>query len=78
MIYIDNDIKKANTLPGEFYYSKKYFELCKENIFPKTWQLVTDDSKLKLENNAQPCYYIDGYIEEPLLYIRSNNGIKCF
>ena len=78
MIYIDNDIKKANTLPSEFYYSNKHFELCKENIFPKTWQLVTDDSKLKLENNTQPCYYIDGYIEEPLLYIRSNNGIKCF
>ena len=78
MFNINKDITKANTLPGEFYYSNEYFEICRENIFPKTWILVTDDEKLKLENNAQPCYYIDGFIEEPLLYIRSNNTIKCF
>jgi len=78
MFQIDKDITKANTLPGKFYHSQEYFELCKENIFPKLWILTTDDSKLKLENNAQPCFFIDGFIEEPLLYIRTLDGIKCF
>ena len=40
MLYIDEDITVAETLPSEFYRSKEVFELAKEKIFARSWQLA--------------------------------------
>lgn len=78
MIKIDDDITKSFTLPSNFYHSINYFEKCREIIFPNSWQLIGDDNKLKLKNDAYPFNFIDGFIEEPLLMIKSDDNIQCF
>ena len=46
MDIIDKDIKIAHTMEGDFYHLEKYFELSKEKIFAKYWQLISDESNL--------------------------------
>ena len=76
---INNDIKKANTLPGKFYQTNESFNNCKELIFCKTWQLISEESKIPLSNNAWPFLFMDGFIEEPLVLVKNNeNKINCF
>jgi len=76
---VDKDITKAATLPSKFYNDNKYLELSKDSLFAKTWQLICDDSNLKILNNAYPFYFLESYIDEPLLYIHSSdNVIQCF
>ena len=37
--YIDRDIRKAETLPAEFYRDEAVFKSSKENVFSRAWQL---------------------------------------
>ena len=46
---IDPDIRKAETLASHFYTSAEYFELSKEKIFSRTWQLAG-----QIERNGRP------------------------
>ena len=76
---INKDITQATTLPGYFYKSNDSFNLSKENIFAKTWQIVGDNSNLKLANSAHPFKFMSGFIDEPLVLINDNkNNINCF
>ena len=54
MDVIDENIKYANTLRGDFYSSHTEFENSKENIFAKSWQLVGDNSHLSKANFKKP------------------------
>ena len=76
---IDENIKYANTLSGDFYSSKEEFENSKENIFAKSWQLVCDDSNLSQANFKKPFIFLDEFISEPLLVVNNNDhGFKCY
>ena len=76
---IHKDITRASTLPGSFYQSQHLFEKSKEQIFARTWQIVGDNSNLKLSNNAQPFKFMSGFIDEPLLLICDNEyNVNCF
>ena len=70
MISIHKNINKANTLPGIFYSSDEYF-LKSKKIFENTWQLVAHDSLLNKKSIAFPFFYLDNYIEEPLVLINN-------
>ena len=50
-IFIDPDIRKAETLPASFYKNSETFDLLKEKIFLKSWQWIGDDSLIK-KNSA--------------------------
>ena len=75
---LNKNIKKAKTLPSEFYYSREKFDDLKEKVFTKNWQFICDTSKLTKEGDAIPYDFIKGYIEEPLLLINNNNKIQSF
>jgi len=76
---INKDINKANTLKGEFYKTEGSLNNCKDLIFSKTWQLICEESKVPLSNNAWPFLFMDGFIEEPLVLVKNNeNKINCF
>lgn len=78
MIEIKKDIREAHTLPGEIYNSSKYLEICKEAIFAKSWQLTADLDAVKLPGYAYPFEYMDGFIEEPLLFTRDkDDNLHC-
>lgn len=71
---IDPDIRKARTLPSEFYTDAAYFELSKEKIFARTWQLVAGP---ELNSALKPVTLLPGFIDEPLLISRQNGQTSC-
>ncbi len=74
---INPEISKASTLPAEFYLDYKYFDLCLNNIFSGSWQLITDIKTIE-KNNIYPFTFLPSAINEPLILINNQNQIKCF
>jgi choline monooxygenase len=74
---INPEISKASTLPTEFYLDHKYFDFCLNNIFPDSWQLITDIKTIE-NNNIYPFTFFPSTINEPLILINNQNKTKCF
>lgn len=74
------DIRKAETLPSEFYKSEIVFEKIKENIFTKSWHWLGDEHELvPFAQSAHPLMLLESYLSEPIVLIRdSENQVKCF
>ena len=76
-IFIDPDIRKAETLPASFYKNSETFDLLKEKIFLKSWQWVGDESLIK-KNSAYPLTILDNYLTEPVILTRlEDEDINC-
>ncbi len=67
-----NDIRNAYTLSADFYRNEKLFELVRENIFARSWQFMTDSSRLKAPGHAVPITILDGFLSEPILLARDS------
>ena len=72
---VDQDIRKAETLPAEFYRSDDIFELSKSKIFQKTWHLACDSDVVRIPGAVYPFTLLEGYLNEPLLLTRDNNDV---
>ncbi|MCI0449150.1 MAG: aromatic ring-hydroxylating dioxygenase subunit alpha [Chlorobi bacterium] len=76
--FINPDIRKASTLPAEFYRSEEIYQLSKEKIFAKCWHLIGDTDLVKIPGAVHPFTILEGYIDEPLLLTRdSDDNIHC-
>jgi choline monooxygenase len=71
---VDPDISKASTLPSSFYRSEIVFKDIKEKVFLKSWQFIGDEELVKLPKSAHPFVLLEGYLTEPLLLTRDENG----
>lgn len=49
---ISSDIRKAHTLPTQFYTEPLYFEAAKEKIFARSWQWLGDDAAVQLPQHV--------------------------
>src|SRR5436190_5938758 len=77
-LQINNDIRKAETLPTDFYTSKEYFEQSKEKIFARSWQLAGSLEEIKTPGQTFPFTLLQGYLDEPLLLTRdANDQVHC-
>jgi len=75
---IDPDIRKAQTLPAEFYKEEKIYQLSKEKIFARSWQFAGDISSFQKPGQIYPLTLLEGYLDEPLLLTRDLKGnIHC-
>ncbi|MGD9561546.1 MAG: aromatic ring-hydroxylating dioxygenase subunit alpha [Pyrinomonadaceae bacterium] len=68
--FIDPDIRKARTLPSEFYTGPAYFEISKAEIFARTWQLIAGP---ELGSALMPVTLLPGFIDEPL-FVSGQHG----
>ncbi len=75
---INENIEIARTIQSDFYTSNDMFQISKEKIFARSWQILSDDNQLKLNGSALPIQFVDGFIEEPLVLINNQNNINCF
>ena len=77
--FIDPDIRKAETLPSEFYTRQDVFEAMKTAVFERTWHWVGDSgSCIPPDQTAAPLTLLEGMVNEPLLLVRQSSGaIKC-
>ena len=75
---IDPDISKAQTLPGSFYHDTAIFESMKDRIFASSWQWIGDKHSCSLPNSTYPLSLLDGYLNEPMVLIRSaDDTLRC-
>ena len=75
---IDEDIRKARTLPPEFYYDINLLEKMKHRIFDRSWHLVGSCDDLK-QNNVTNSVVLKDWINEPIILTKLDDGeIKCF
>ncbi len=74
MFEIDPDIRKARTLPSEFYTDERFFELSKEKIFARTWQLVGKSGEFE---SLKPVTLLSGFLDEPLLLVKTAESLHC-
>ena len=78
-IYVDKDIKLAETLPAKFYKNKNIFGITKERIFLRCWHWIGDNSFKNEGNFKIPIEILPKFLNEPLvLTITDKNKIKCF
>ncbi|WED41990.1 SRPBCC family protein [Legionella cardiaca] len=75
--YVDPDIEKASTIPSSFYTSPDWFEQTKEKLFAKTWQFCLSSEVLRLSGQAHPFTLLPGFLDEPLLFIRDEETLRC-
>ena len=77
-IKIDPDIRKAETLPAEFYRSKVIFEELKKKVFAKCWHFVANSDALKIPGTVYPFTLMEEYLNEPLLLTRGlDDKVHC-
>lgn len=75
---IDDDVRRAKTLPTQYYRDPQYFEMAKEKIFARSWQFITDIDRVKVPGQAVPLTILDGYLNEPVLLTRdTEDRIHC-
>ena len=78
-IYVDKDIRLAETLPAKFYKNKKIFEITKEKIFLRCWHWIGDDSFKNEGIFKTPIEILPKFLNEPVVLTTSDkNEIKCF
>jgi choline monooxygenase len=71
---IDPDIKKAKTLPSEFYTGEHFFELSKEKIFTRTWQFAGKADEVE---TLKPVSILPGFLDEPILLAKKDETLTC-
>ncbi len=75
---IDPDIRKAETLPAEFYRSNEVYEMLKSKIFARCWHLVCDSDAAKIPGTVYPFTLLEGFLNEPLLLTRDRDDkVNC-
>lgn len=77
--HVDEDIKKAETLPAKFYRSDEVFKLLKERVFKKSYQWFGSiDDLLPQESYVKPLLFVEGFLEEPFFLRKDAAGLTCF
>ncbi|NRB61437.1 MAG: aromatic ring-hydroxylating dioxygenase subunit alpha [Saprospiraceae bacterium] len=71
---IDPDIRKASTLPADFYTDPVYYERTKEAIFSTFWHYVGDEQDIAAAGNTWPFTLLPDCMDEPLLITRNKQG----
>lgn len=76
--FIEEDIRIADTLPGEFYKNPLVFEQTKEKVFARSWHFVGEQNLVRLPGQVYPFTLLEGILDEPLLLTRDENDqIHC-
>ncbi len=71
---IDPDIRRAKTLPSDFYTDERFFESSKERIFARSWQFV---GRLDEFEKLTPINLLPGVLDDPILLSKTDAGVNC-
>jgi len=76
--HVDPDIRKATTLPAEFYQSDNVFSALKDQVFTQSWQWLGDESLVPLNESVFPLFFMENFLNEPMVLTRNATGsIGC-
>jgi choline monooxygenase len=75
---IDEDIRRASTLPAEIYADPRWFEALRAAVFARSWQLVADTDAVRVPGQTFPVTLLEGVLDEPLLLTRdAQDQLHC-
>ena len=74
---IHKNIRKANTLEGDFYTSSDTYEKLLESVFLTSWQLLDPALQVSPECNCIPFELMPGSLNEPLLLTSHEEQELC-
>src|SRR3954462_3593031 len=75
---IDEDIRRAATLPAEVYSDPRWFAAARDRVFARSWQLVAGTDAVRVPGPTPPSPLRGGILDEPLLLTRdSGDQIHC-
>jgi choline monooxygenase len=71
---IDEDIRRARTLPATFYRDATVFERIRERVFARSWQLVDGAERVSRPGSVLPFTFLAPVVDEPLLLAHDAAG----
>jgi len=71
---IDPEIRRARTLPSEFYLSREIFELSKQLIFVRCWHFAGTHDEI---DNMKPVELLPGFLDEQVLLTKQDGDLRC-
>ncbi len=71
---VDPDIRRARTLPPEIYSDPVLYDLQRDRVMRRGWQVVADAASLREPGQARPVTLLEGCLDEPLLLTRDGGG----
>ena len=71
---IDEDIRRARTLPAAFYREDAIFERIRERVFRRSWQLVDGAERANRPGSVLPFIFLNPAVDEPLLLAKDADG----
>ncbi|MEM7036576.1 MAG: aromatic ring-hydroxylating dioxygenase subunit alpha [Bacteroidota bacterium] len=78
MYEIDPSIRKATTLPSDFYQNPATWEAVRERVFARSWLCLGDrDLMLRGPENVVPRWLLENYLDEPVLLVRDKEALHC-
>jgi choline monooxygenase len=77
-IFVDPQIERAETLPGEVYTDPAYYALQREKVFARSWQIVTGADRVRASGHLLPVTLLEGCLDEPLvLSCGDDQRVRC-
>ncbi|MCC6453052.1 MAG: aromatic ring-hydroxylating dioxygenase subunit alpha [Acidobacteria bacterium] len=71
---VDPDIRRAKTLPSEFYLDPEHFDLSIEKIFARSWHFLCRESEVE---GLFPATLLPCVLNEPVLLARAGGELRC-
>lgn len=76
-LQIHRDIRRARTLPGDFYSDADTFSRCRD-IFAQSWQFIGHLRDVQTPGTVVPAHLLPSFLDEPLLLVRDlDDGVHC-
>ena len=77
-LHVDEDIRRAWTLPADVYWDPAYYELARRRVFALCWHFVADTDRLKAPGHCFPTTLLAGCLDEPVLLTRdARDELHC-
>lgn len=73
-LFIDPDIRKANTLPASFYRDREWFDRTTDRVFRRFWHYAADATAIEAPQSLHPFTLLPGVLDEPLLLSKDKAG----
>jgi len=75
---IDEDIRKASTLPAWVYSDPEIHRRARERVFAPSWQWAGDLDQVKVPGQVHPFLLLEGCLDEPLVLTRDREDrVHC-
>ncbi|HWM89685.1 MAG TPA: aromatic ring-hydroxylating dioxygenase subunit alpha [Thermoanaerobaculia bacterium] len=75
---IDDDIRRASTLPAGAYADPRVYDLARERVFARSWQIAGDTDMVRVPGQVHPVTLLEGMLDEPLVLTRdAQDRLHC-